>query len=113
VKPFFIVAGNAEQARIWSKHNFKPDTKYVYVYGPEALKGYNNPKGIFTGDWHKRTDIKEIVKILVDNTDRGNISQELSTIYCALTFNIDPTTLSYVKSKTYPSEVNNDAASEG
>jgi len=114
MKPFFIIAGTATQARTWIEHHAKDLGKqYIVVHDVLNLRGYNNPKGIFTGTWHKRTDIKEIVKLLVNNTDKAHVSQELSTVYCALAFNIDPTTLSYVNSKNHPSEVNNDAASEG
>lgn len=94
---YYIVSGTAEQARVWAQKNMSLGMEYVYVYGPEVLRGVSNPKGIFTGTWDKRPDIKEIVKMLVINTDKGKLSQRLSMIYSCLVFNIDPKSLKETK----------------
>lgn len=65
----FVVAGNYEQFR-W----FRKELGYaiaandipirfqdiVYVSGPEALRGHQQPWGYMTGTWYEREDIDDI-----------------------------------------------------
>lgn len=37
---------------------------YIYVNGPDSIRGHRNPKGFFYGRWREREDIKHIVEVL-------------------------------------------------
>ena len=70
----FVIAGNHEQARTWIKQNitdyanthgaWRSLSDYITVSGPEQLKGYSDPHGVFIGNWYERSDIREILTIL-------------------------------------------------
>lgn len=70
----FVIAGNHEQARNWIKQNitdyanthgaWRSLSDYIAVSGPEQLKGYSDPHGVFIGNWYERKDIREILTIL-------------------------------------------------
>lgn len=70
---YFVVAGNHQQFSEWRRLNatemllnneIKSILDIVYVASPEQLRGYSNPKGIFTGTWHERKDIRAIIDLL-------------------------------------------------
>lgn len=71
----FVIAGNHEQARTWIKQNitdyanthgaWRSLSDYIAVSGPEQLKGYSDPHGVFIGNWYERKDIGEVLTILL------------------------------------------------
>ncbi len=70
----FVIAGNHDHARIWIKEDVDKRYRagetsitlsdYIYVSGPEQLRGYSDPHGVFIGNWYERKDIREILTIL-------------------------------------------------
>lgn len=62
---FYVVAGNFEQFRKYQLLNKVIDgidtSSYVYVSGPDMLRGLRDPKGVFIGTWMDRPDIEDIV----------------------------------------------------
>ena len=72
---FFVIAGNAQQARDWIKQECgrrfaSGDTSvslsdYIYVDDVSRIKGHSNPHGKFIGTWRERSDIHSILQQLV------------------------------------------------
>lgn len=70
----FVIAGNHAHARMWIKEDADKRWRagetsitlsdYIYVSGPEQLRGYSDPHGVFIGNWYERKDIREILTIL-------------------------------------------------
>ena len=77
----FVIAGNHEQARTWIKQNitdyanthgaWRSLSDYITVSGPEQLRGYSDPHGVFIGNWYERKDIREILTILLQSSISG------------------------------------------
>jgi len=69
----FVVAGTYDQFRyfikkksdeIWQKGGQVSLSDYVYVSGPEVLRGHNKVHGYFYGNFRERKDLPEIVHLL-------------------------------------------------
>ena len=46
------------------------DHKMVYVSSVNILRGYNNPDGVFIGEWRERSDIDDIMLVLLASVHR-------------------------------------------
>jgi hypothetical protein len=55
---------------------------FVYVSGPETLRGLRNPRGFFFGTWRKRTDLKYILPSLLHQTDEGSTARRVLSRLC-------------------------------
>ena len=56
----YVVAGTYAQYLLYTRT--KTDDKfYIYVSGPDMLRGLRDPKGVFIGTWMDRPDIEDIV----------------------------------------------------
>jgi len=47
-----------------------PKHKFVYVSSVNILRGYSNPDGVFIGEWWERSDIDDIMLILLASVDK-------------------------------------------
>ena len=67
----FIICGNHQEyqefvnKKISSLTESFRFTDFVYVTGPEIFKGYSNPHGWLIGTWRERSDMREILSVLV------------------------------------------------
>ena len=71
----FVIAGNRAEADDWIKSNLEKRknsgettlswSEYVFVSGPEQLRGWNEPHGVFIGTWKERKDMEEIFQMLL------------------------------------------------
>lgn len=74
-----MIAGNANQAKYWIIQDlgkkYPSNTSlsmsdYIIVSSPDQLRGMRDPTGIFVGTWKQRTDIFELLNmLLVQMTD--------------------------------------------
>ena len=72
---YLVIAGNRDQFRefigrkakqIWEEgHTSVTLSDFLYVGGPDQLRGYSNPQGFFVGTWRERNDIEQILNILL------------------------------------------------
>ena len=46
---------------------------FIYISGPESLKGFHNPWGYRVGTWYQRSDIEQIEQLLLQA--RSNINE--------------------------------------
>jgi hypothetical protein len=53
---------------------------FVYVSGPEIIKGYRNPQGYFCGTWRERKDILDIIQIILTSSDEDTLIRNNKTI---------------------------------
>lgn len=68
----WVIAGTFEQANLYSKQNREDGVVYKFLSRPEMLRGISNPHGVFVGSWRSRTDILEILDILVMSSHEHN-----------------------------------------
>ena len=60
-----------ERFKINCLNNGKYDNhKFVYVSSVSTLRGYANPDGVFIGEWWERSDIDDIMLILLASVHR-------------------------------------------
>lgn len=88
----YVIAGNMFEAEHWIKDHLEKRSlngettlsrsEYVYVSDPNTLQGIKNPSGYFVGSWIKRSDIYEIVTVLMLRTHQPN--KNLQAIWDAL-----------------------------
>jgi hypothetical protein len=74
-----VIAGNANEAKYWIIQDlgkkYPTNTSlsmsdYIIVISPDQLRGMRDPTGIFVGTWKQRTDIFELLNmLLVQMTD--------------------------------------------
>ena len=61
----FIISGNKQEyndfCRVAIEKKIYEGYHFVWVSGPDSLRGYSNPSGICTGSWRTRPDIKDIL----------------------------------------------------
>lgn len=74
-----IIAGSYEQAQLWIKDDLAkrnaagepistiPKSDYSIVHNPDQIRGMRDPNGVFVGTWKQRTDIFEILNMLLVN----------------------------------------------
>jgi len=60
----YIIAGNVDQYRNWAADKMSVN-HFLYVSGPDILRGIENPGGRFIGTWYERKDIEEILARLL------------------------------------------------
>lgn len=77
----FVIAGDNRQAAYWIDQDMMKRaaageiprrTDYCYVSGEQSLRGYRNPHGVFIGTWRDRSDIIEIVNLLLIQSEYKN-----------------------------------------
>ena len=86
----FVIAGNHSEFSAYRSRRCDEVSQqggtisysnFVYVYGPEVLRGFDEVHGVFIGTWRSRSDIKEIVETLLKccyrNPALEKIHQEL------------------------------------
>lgn len=56
----YVVAGTYDQYVNYARTK-TDDVFYIYVSGPDMLRGLRDPKGVFIGTWMDRPDIEDIV----------------------------------------------------
>ena len=71
----FVIAGNSMEARDWISSNLNKRSKagettlsmseYVVVTGPDKIRGWNEPHGVFIGTWKERKDMEDIFQTLL------------------------------------------------
>lgn len=64
-----VIAGTISQAHdhireLLSKNPDHKHSDYIIVSGPDSLRGYHDPHGIFCGTWYNRPDILDIINCL-------------------------------------------------
>lgn len=64
----YIIAGNAGEYMDYVKGK-NPDD-YRYVISPQLIVNTLNPHGKFIGSFRNRSDLKEIISAIVNNTDK-------------------------------------------
>ena len=67
----YIIAGNVDQYRNWAADKMSVNN-FLYVSGPDMLRGIENPHGIFIGTWYERWDIHDILIHLVASSRINN-----------------------------------------
>jgi hypothetical protein len=75
----YVIAGTKHEADYWIIQDlgkkYPTNTSlsmsdYIIVTSPDQLRGMRDPKGIFVGTWKQRTDIFELLNmLLVQMTD--------------------------------------------
>jgi hypothetical protein len=89
---YYVITGNHEEYKAFILRKAMEMTidgntsislsDFVYVSGPETIKGLRNPRGFFFGTWRKRTDSKDILLQLIYQTDEGSTAERgLSRLY--------------------------------
>jgi len=60
-----------ERFKINCLNNSKyPNHKFVYVASVNILRGHENPDGVFIGEWWERSDIDDIMLVLLASVHR-------------------------------------------
>jgi hypothetical protein len=88
----FVIAGNRQQADDWIKTNLDKRSKagettlswsdYVVVSGPDKLRGWNEPHGVFIGTWRERKDMEDIFQtLLVCHSISGNSHRVINQLW--------------------------------
>ena len=62
------------------------DHKMVYVSSVNILRGYNNPDGVFIGEWWERSDIDDIMLVLLASIRRDEYPMKDDGLKAALRF---------------------------
>ena len=71
---YFVICGNHQEFIHYTVRKLPEErADFTYVNGPDALRGSTNPKGFFYGSWRERSDILEIVEMLVTRYTMGVI----------------------------------------
>ena len=60
----FAIAGNSNQFYDWMRKTNRSHTDWIYVSGPDTLKGISDPHGVFIGTWYERPDMLEVIQTL-------------------------------------------------
>jgi len=84
---YFIVCGNYEQFRDFSKKKHQELTNSGilveitdFIYATvDSIRGHRNPRGWFYGTWRERSDIGDILTLLMVSTDKP--SETLLSLY--------------------------------
>ena len=82
----FIICGNHNEFKEFVNKKLSSLTEsfrftdFVYVTGPEIFKGYSNPHGWFIGNWRERSDIIQILSVLVSQYKNEPTPQSLMEI---------------------------------
>ena len=89
---YYVIAGNENQFRTFilrkaTEMAMMGNTSitlshFVYVSGPESLRGVRNPHGFFFGTWRKNPDIKDILLTLYHQTEEGLTSRKILQRLC-------------------------------
>ena len=76
-----------EKFKINCLNNSKyPNHKFVYVSSVNILRGYANPDGVFIGEWWERSDIDDIMLVLLASIRRDENSRKDEGLKAALKF---------------------------
>jgi hypothetical protein len=81
-----VIAGNANEAKYWIIQDlgkkYPSNTSlsmsdYIIISSPDQLRGIRNPTGIFVGNWKQRTDIFELLNMLLVNVMTDPIKHKI------------------------------------
>jgi hypothetical protein len=75
----YIIAGNHAEYIDWLNRKIVSPSLYVYVSGPDTIRGIRNPHGRFIGTWYKRPnqDLECIFDVLLYSSDAGESTKIL------------------------------------
>jgi hypothetical protein len=89
---YYVIAGSHEEYKAFILRKAMEMTidgntsislsDFVYVSGPETLRGLRNPRGFFVGTWQKKSDIKDILLTLLHQTDVGSTARGVLSRLC-------------------------------
>jgi hypothetical protein len=89
---YYVIAGDYNQFRVFilrkSMDMYQGGntsitlSHFVYVSGPETLRGLRNPRGFFVGTWRKKSNIKDILLTLYHQTEEGLTSRKILQRLC-------------------------------
>jgi len=65
MKRHYIISGNYDQYKQWTWERGVDRKDFVFVGGPDILRGIRDPHGVFIGTWYERKDIDDILVQLV------------------------------------------------
>jgi hypothetical protein len=84
---YYVIAGDYNQFQTFIRrkatemaiagHTFITLSHFVYVSGPESLRGVKNPRGFFFGTWRDRPDMREIFPVLLHQIDDESTSRKI------------------------------------
>jgi hypothetical protein len=81
----WVICGNMTEYQNYVRSKpLNSDKKYFFVGGPDVLRGFVNPHGVFVGSWRYRKDIGDILHELnirssVTNPTVKKLLHELSS----------------------------------
>jgi hypothetical protein len=75
----YIIAGNHAEYGDWLNRKIVSPSLYVYVSGPNIIRGIRNPHGRFIGTWYKRPnqELECIFDVLLYSSDAGESTKIL------------------------------------
>ena len=89
---YYVIAGDYNQFRTFIRRKATEMammgntsitlSHFVYVSGPESLRGVRNPHGFFFGTWRKKSNIKDILLMLLHQTEEGLTSRKILQRLC-------------------------------
>ena len=86
----FVVAGTWEEYEKFKNeciHNGRYfGNTFVYVSSASTLRGHSNPDGVFIGSWYDRSDIDDIMLVLLAAIRRDENSRKDDGLKAALRF---------------------------
>lgn len=80
----YVIAGNGMQYQQYIRSNRLYGIEYQYVSCIDSIRGLSDISGVFTGTWHDREDIMDIInQIMVIKSRHGGwtMPDELKSFY--------------------------------
>ena len=87
---YLVIAGNhgefntfirRKSEELWSPGSNISFSNFVYVAGPDQLRGYSNPRGFFVGTWKERKDLEDVFMLLSTAMTDSTKREKLRDIY--------------------------------
>ena len=73
MEKYFVISGSYEEAKSWIERNgerLNREQLYpIFLSGIEKLRGVSEPRGVFIGEWYKRSDAIDIIQQLILSTN--------------------------------------------
>jgi len=64
-KNLYVISGTVQEFDHFALSKFNTNTIYRYVRDVNSLQGIQNPDGIFIGSWKQRSDIFQLLQVLL------------------------------------------------
>ena len=79
----YIIAGNHAEYIDWLNRKIVSPSLFVYVSGPDTIRGIRNPHGRFIGTWYNRPspEIDAIFHRLIVSSDDGESFNRLAKLW--------------------------------